>query len=125
MQNTAEIWIVDKDKVLAETLGTMLVVNDLTNNFKVFKGLGSLKKAMNSTTKKPQAILIENSTKKNFWKFASDLENDTSLHSPNLYFMGEKFNNEDLDSFQSNHNVKRLFKKPLRLDELKWIIEEL
>lgn len=125
MLNNAAIWIVDKDKILAQTLGTMLVVNDLTDNFKIFEGLDSMKKAMNDSIIKPHAILIENTPKKNFWEFAADMENNASFASPNLYFMGEKFNNEDLDLFQINHNVKRLFRKPLRLDELKWIIEEL
>lgn len=123
MPNTAEIWIVDKDKVLAQTLASMLVVNELVDDYKIFKSLKKLKKEFYNNPQLPKAILAENRAKENYWEFATEIKKQKVPTS--IYLMGKTFKNEDIDAFENASNIKRLFKTPLRLDELKWMMEEL
>lgn len=119
------VWIIDDDPTDSYVIKTMLEVNELVEEVKVFSSnrefLSSLKDTVNNTN--PIHIITENKTDfVNGWKLMEELCDDVKQKNFKLHMSCKRYDNRDLDKYKSSTSLQTFHKKPLRLDDLQQML---
>lgn len=121
-----QIWIIDDNPVDSYVIKTMLEINEIAKNIHVFtkneEAIEQLNAQKNHDSNSPIHIITENKT--NFVDGWSLVEEVLKVNkNVKFHISSEKYDAQDLRKFKNTSSVLSLNVKPLRLDDLKNIIE--
>lgn len=121
-----QIWIIDDNPVDSYVIKTMLEINEIAKNIHVFtkneEAIEQLNAQKISDSNSPIHIFTENKT--NFvdgWNLVEEMLKVNK--NVKFHIISEKYDAQDLRKFKNTSSVLSLNVKPLRLDDLKNIIE--
>ncbi len=125
--NTSKIWIIDDNPIDSYVIKTMLEVNDLANNIEVFsdnkEALHNLDKLNSTDYKESIVVITENKTNSvNGWDLITDMSEKKKDLNIKFHMTSELYSNKDFKEFKETEPLLSINKKPLRLDDLKNII---
>ncbi|MGJ8683181.1 MAG: response regulator [Nonlabens sp.] len=121
-----QIWIVDDNPVDSYVIKTMFEVNELSHDIQVFstneEALKKLDDLKNEDFNNSIHIITENKTTTvDGWNLVEEMSRKNK--SLKFHLSSENYNAQDLRKFKNTAAVHSLNVKPLRLDDLKSIIE--
>ncbi|WP_405378740.1 hypothetical protein [Nonlabens sp. Asnod3-A02] len=126
---TSKIWIIDDNPIDSYVIKTMLEVNDLANNIEVFsdnkEALKNLDQLNTTNSKESILVITENKTNAvNGWDLITDMSEKKKDLDIKFHMTSELYSNKDFKEFKATEPLLSINKKPLRLDDLKSIINE-
>ncbi|WP_438962428.1 response regulator [Nonlabens sp.] len=121
-----QIWIIDDNPIDCYVLKTMLEINELSNDVFIFsnneEAIDQLNTLKGLDSNSSIHIITENKTKAvDGWSLVSQMSKLNK--SLKFHMSSEQYDAQDIKRFQNTKAVLSLHVKPLRLDDLKQIIE--
>ncbi|MEO9953287.1 hypothetical protein [Nonlabens sp.] len=126
---TSKIWIIDDNPIDSYVIKTMLEVNDLASNIEVFsdnkEALQNLDKLNITDSKESILVITENKTNAvNGWDLITDMSEKKKNLDIKFHMTSELYSNKDFKEFKVTKPLLSINKKPLRLDDLKSMIND-
>lgn len=126
---TSKIWIIDDNPIDSYVIKTMLEVNDLATDIQVFsdnnEALSNLDKLNSTNSKESILVITENKTNAvNGWKLITDMSEKKRNLDIKFHMTSELYSNKDFKEFKATEPLLSINKKPLRLDDLKSMMND-